>query len=58
MEEKGPFDGLGFDKDVLLSESLVSLFMVLSLKVGNHFIFLYQEGNDLLDSLEVSVDFG
>jgi hypothetical protein len=56
VEKKSPFDGLSLNKDILLSESLISLFVVLSLKINDHFILLYKEGNDLLDSLEVFVN--
>ncbi len=56
MEEKSPFDRLGLNKEILLSESLISLFVVLSLKINDHLILFYKEGDDLLDSLEVFVN--
>ena len=40
MQEVGPFDRLGLNKNIFLSESLIAQFMILSLKIGDHFIFL------------------
>jgi hypothetical protein len=40
VEEVGSFDRLGLNKDIFLSEALIAEFMILSLKIGDHFIFL------------------
>ena len=40
VEEVGPFDRLGLNKKIFLGEALIAQFMILSLKIGDHFIFL------------------
>ena len=39
VQKKSPFDGLGLNKDILFGESLVSLFVILTFQINNHFVF-------------------